>query len=391
VARGEIDRQQPSRLMDVFRPAAEGSAADEGDLRLSWRVISALAGIWTFVAVAFFIAWLPDAKYTKEPWPSEALWLGPNYLLWLLISPIVLRLSNAYPISGDARARYVPIHGLAAFTLSAVHLLVFLVLQRATNPWYHYHLRSLWVGLRDSSFYRIATGIVTYGVLLFAFSVEAANRRARRDERRSNMLQRELAEAELRALRMQIHPHFLFNALHSISSLVYDAPSEALAMMSRLGEFLRATLDKGAAPQVTLSEELRYAALYLEIEKVRFGDRLQISIAAAPEALDMETPTLILQPLIENAIRHGLGCSMGVVELSIAAERLQERLYITLTNREADPAPRRTVPHPLPGLGLANTRDRLETAYGSLAALEFSVPAPGAFKVTMCWPAHRGA
>ena len=197
----------------------------------------------------------------------------------------------------------------------------------------------------------------SYLAAAFALSQEA--------ERRGLELQVMAREAELRALRAQIDPHFLFNSLQSISALTTVDAAAARRMCLLLAEFLRETLALGARERIPLAGELALARKFLEVEKVRFGDRLQVEIDAAPGTEDCEVPPLVLQPLIENAVTHGIAHVLEGGVVRISAERRMTTLGITVDNPcDADrPLGRGT------GLGLRNVRERLESEYGDDALL----------------------
>jgi sensor histidine kinase YesM len=185
-------------------------------------------------------------------------------------------------------------------------------------------------------------------------------------------------EAELRALRAQLNPHFLFNSLNSINALVGGDPEGARRMCEGLGDFLRKTLQIGARESVTLGEELALVDRYLAIEQVRFGDRLQVERAIDPRALECALPPLLLQPLAENAVKHGVAGRIEGGTVRIAADVCDERLVVVLENPVDDTAPAREGE----GLGLDNVRRRLEVLGGRDASLVVTRP-DGRFRVTL--------
>jgi len=377
----------PLARLQTGRRAQTRPDTPAGGRRWSIGLFLAMAGAWSFVALAFFASWLPEAEPGGPSWVSEAIWYGDTYFLWFLLSPLVFFLSKAIPVRGEEVVRNLSIHLVAAIVLAMAHALIFISTDRLLDPDAHLRYPSLAVALKDNFIYRSLTGTVTYGVVLFVFATDAAHRQARLEAHRFDELQRQLAEAQLQTLRMQIQPHFLFNTLHSISALIYESPAQALTMVSRLGDFLRATLERGAVQTVRFEDELRFAELYLDIEKVRFGDRMRITIEVAPEVLGAETPTLILQPLIENAVRHGVAPAMGRVDLAVEAASRGGNLVISLRNCEpgADPARPRSAPGG-GGLGLHNTHARLRRMYGDAASLRCEAPTPGSFEATLQMP-----
>jgi two-component system LytT family sensor kinase len=187
-------------------------------------------------------------------------------------------------------------------------------------------------------------------------------------------LQHELVEAKLAALRMQLNPHFLFNTLHAVSALIHENPDAADRVLVRLSELLRLTLDQSRPQEVALSEEIAFLEGYLEIEQTRFSDRLQIERNVEPETSDALVPFLILQPLVENAIRHGIEPREGIGRLSIRASRSNGTLQLRVTDNGGGLTGGAV--RPGEGIGLSNTRSRLRHLYGENYRLEL-VPAEG--------------
>jgi len=199
--------------------------------------------------------------------------------------------------------------------------------------------------------------------------------RYRERELEAAELQRELVEARLEALRMQLNPHFLFNTLHAISAMIHENPETADRMIARLSELLRLTLDGSKAQEVPLSQELEFLDRYLEIEQARFSDRLKIEKLVQPEVLTALVPYLILQPLVENAIRHGIEPREELGQISIRASHNNGMLQLCVSDNgpglsENQPAAWRE------GIGLSNTRSRLRHLHGENGRLELA-SAPG--------------
>jgi two-component sensor histidine kinase len=213
---------------------------------------------------------------------------------------------------------------------------------------------------------------------------EADAKRAEQAEAEAARAEADAARAEAAALRLQLNPHFLFNALNSISSLVtLGRKDEAETMIQALGEFLRASLHADPMADVSLGEELETVDAYLDIESVRFGDRLQVAVEVAPGLSEAQVPNFILQPLVENAIKHGVAAARGPASLNVSATETAEALVLTVVNtREAGSAaeePTGTGPSTRlrTGIGIANIRQRLAIRYGSGASLETGPVANG--------------
>ncbi len=217
--------------------------------------------------------------------------------------------------------------------------------------------------------------------------VQAFNqfRRTQERERKAAELEARLAQAKLQALRMQLHPHFLFNTLNAISTLVHKDPHAADEMIVNLSELLRAALDTTNDQEVSLRRELEFLDRYLEIQQVRFGDRLRVEKLVDAAALDGKVPTLILQPLVENAIKHGIEPQTNSGLIEIGAWRREDRLRLRVHNNGV---PIRAVARESMGIGLANTKARLEELYGSGGQILLTSGADGGFTVEMEIPYH---
>jgi LytS/YehU family sensor histidine kinase len=243
--------------------------------------------------------------------------------------------------------------------------------------------------------YDLHGGIIRYWAVIGLQALFRSNREARRRERdaleleiQSSQLAEELISSQLSALKMQLHPHFLFNTLSAIVVLVRQGKGrEAETMLSRLSDLLRHTLDDVETQEVPLWRELEFLRIYLSIEQVRFEDRLRVRIDAGPEVSDALVPHMALQPLVENAVRHGLGQSEEPVLIHVGVSSVNGHLTLTVT----DDGP--GCPTPVfeeKGIGLTNTRNRLKRLYGSEATLSMESRVPRGVQVTMTLPYRTG-
>jgi two-component system, LytTR family, sensor kinase len=201
---------------------------------------------------------------------------------------------------------------------------------------------------------------------------------------RSMDLERQLAVSRLEALRMQLHPHFLFNTLHAVAGLTIEDPPTARRMVIALGDLLRNTLKQSGGQMRTLAEELDYSDLYLGIEKLRLGDRLALNYEIEPPAARALVPQFLLQPLFENAIRHGVSHLTGPCEVRFSALRKLDTLEITICNE----GPKRDISQGLPrfGVGLTNTVDRLRIQYGDRHTFKYSDRPEGGAQIEISIP-----
>jgi len=224
----------------------------------------------------------------------------------------------------------------------------------------------------------------TYVPIIVAGHAVSYYQRFRARELRSSQLEVQLATAHLAALKSQLQPHFLFNTLHSITALMHTDVRAADSMMARLSDLLRMSLDS-SAQITTLSHELEFVGGYLEIEKIRFSDRLKVVLDIAPDTLDAEVPHLLLQPLVENAVRHGVSRLSSQGEIRISASHDEQNLHLYITDN--GPGLAEFPDHPArEGIGLSATRERLRTLYGEDQSIEIKNAPEGGVEVHLKLP-----
>jgi len=321
---------------------------------------------------------------SREPatWRS-LLWEGGDWLLYALLTPAVFWFARRYPLTRGEIARRVPIHLAAAVLLCAGWAAGGILLSGAlfgSTPYGG--------GVVGWFFTSLPFGVAVYFAVL---GVEHAVRyfvEARERETQAARLSAQLAEARLGALRTQMQPHFLFNSLNAITVIVRDRDTAtATRMLEQLGEMLRRVMRSDRPQEVTLAEELDFVRRYLAIEQVRFSDRLQPAFDVDPAALDAAVPEFLLQPLVENALRHGLAKRVTATLLRIDARREGEDLVVSVT--DDGPGPESGEAEPAEGVGLGNTRERLATLYGGRATLTLARTPPGGARATVRLP-YRG-
>ena len=318
-------------------------------------------------------------EYGSDPWPFLSFDL-PNWLLWLAFSPAILWSARRWPLQ-----RSTPVHAaallIAVVVLSVVHTTGFTL-----------YLRFV-AGASPRPFVRETAGLLSWrlGLSVFVFAIMLAATflldaaaRARASAVAAERATADATNARLHALQMQIQPHFLFNALNTVAMLARSQnPERAADMITRLAELLRELVVDAPAARVSLREELNFVERYLSIERARYGERLRITVNAPQDALEVRIPRLLIQPLVENAVRHGLSGSASSGAIDIAAARTERWLTVQVSNDGA--APQRDPVAPLEGVGLGNTRSRLRTLYGDAFELGFTTAAGGT-TVTMRIP-----
>lgn len=298
-----------------------------------------------------------------------------SWYVWAALAPVVIWAARRWRLEAGLWVRRLPLHlvlnAALAVTAVAVYLFVRPLLGLPSR-------RSFMLELLASA----NVHLVTYWGLVGLVHAVDYYRRARERELKAAELAAQLAGARLDALRMQLHPHFLFNTMHAIASLVREDPAAAEDMLAELAELLRTILDHPPAHERPLREELAFIDRYVAIQQVRFGDRLEVRRAVDPDVLDALVPVLILQPLVENAIEHGIARRRAGGVLELSAERREGALVL----RVADDGPGLDAAKPAQGLGLENTGSRLTQLYGEAARLVLQRRAGGGAEVTMSLP-----
>jgi two-component system LytT family sensor kinase len=293
-----------------------------------------------------------------------------TWLPWALATPFVIRLARRFPV---IRMRAVPtaaVH-LAAFAIiSLIAAAWSALLQILFNPWGHPQPLSPFLDVwRTWLMYQVLTFLFVYVLILTITYVVDSRESMARQRTETARLNEELSRAQLAALRRQMEPHFMFNTLNSIAGLVRDHRDDAaVSMIVGLSEFLRRASEDSHRSQVTLEEEVAYLKRYLDIQKVRFGDRLQVSVDIPAELLQAQVPNLLLQPLVENAIKHGIGKRLAGGTIRVAGARRNGSLCLSVCNDGPGlPADWQATHN---GIGIDNLRTRLQILHGGESELQ---------------------
>ena len=325
---------------------------------LAW-LIPASVGLLQMVAANL----LRGTLGAEWPW---ALLQIPRWLTWVPLTPIVFYAAERFPFQRDRLARSAWTHlGIAlliALVIEVLWLQISFVIQGYLEPAALARMQSNRAEVYSVAVLsRLLGDAFIYAAVLGVATTLGYHRRLRERELRAAQLEAQLALAQVQALKMQVHPHFLFNTLHAVTVLIREDPAAATRVVTRLGDLLRLTLSRATTAQVSFRRELEILTLYLEIERTRFHDRLEITYDVQPATLGALVPDLILQPLVENAIRHGVSPNAGTGRLEVRSRHDGDWLCVEIRDNGAGLAGEHVRPD---GIGLTTTRARLERLYG---------------------------
>ncbi|HZT59761.1 MAG TPA: histidine kinase [Pyrinomonadaceae bacterium] len=365
-----------------------------------WRLWLAVLVGWILLGLTFtFNYYLFSDHYVaifqRAPTLQQMLvWELPYWLLWALLTPAVFRLTRRFPLERGRLLRNSLVHTSACVALSLAHRAVYLLAGWLLHVAVYRELGSFSSVFNFLFFFNLPTGFMSYATVLLVSYLVDYYRRHREEELKISRLEADLArtqlevtQAQLQALKTQLQPHFLFNTLNSISTLLDEDAEAADEMLARLGDFLRLTLENSGAQEVTLQEELEFLRCYLEIERVRFQDRLAVRMEIEPETLEARVPNLILQPIVENAIRHGIVARAGAGSIEISSRRDDGRLKLRVKDDGPGLKPNAAKGgESRHGLGFALTRARLERLYDARQNLCISDAPEGGLQVVVELP-----
>jgi len=353
-------------------------------LSAKWALIF---GGWTliglFYALQIYLIYARNMQSARwgQVVPAALLF----WYIWAGLSPLILRLGRAFRFESRVWVRGLIVHMVCGIGIALAHdgllLLGVSLYEAASGKGFMFFQRLPGVFL---SIY-VTAGIIIYWMITFGGQVIDYNKRLREGELRESRLQSQLAIAELEALRMQLHPHFLFNTLHAISALVGKNPEAADRMIARLSDLLRMSLEGAGAQEVLLGEELEFLEGYLDIQKTRFEDRLNVIMEIDSGVLGSVVPSMILQPLVENALKHGIAGRAAGGKVTIAARR--EDCWLKVQIRDDGPGLGSADPGSIKfGVGLSNTSARLKQLYGGNHRFELKSDPEGGLVVEIDLP-----
>lgn len=307
---------------------------------------------WTLIGFIFALPSLSGAGWRLPLLSSLAQWWT-----WGLVAPLIFAVDRRLPFSGKQLARRVAAHLLASIAFTVVYFCLYTAFRAALGvlPWSALGISKLFaMGMLGWYLW----SWLIYCVIVGALQAYRYYERYLLSELRLERLERSFSQARLNALRMQLDPHFLFNALNTISSQVERDPKLTRRMIEHLGDLLRMSLETKDRQEVPLSEELAFLDHYLAIQKIRFGDKLKVEIAVTAEVRHALVPSLMVQPLVENAIRHGISRRAAGGTVTVTARAAEGRLRILVADDGVGLPPGWTL-EVSAGVGLAVTRDRI--------------------------------
>lgn len=346
------------------------------------RSLALLLLLWTLIGLSFASQFYLSSARSGNPisWAEALSYAMADWYVWALLSFIPLQLSKRFPLERIRWSNNLLIHLTASLATALLYAFLRAAIAQA----------QIWSIGDYASFAEVVQPLLfkTYHFNLIVYCVIAAIAHAIRyyqkfnqHERAAIDLERRLTEARLLALQNQLNPHFLFNAMHSISALMHQDVDAADSMLARLSELLRLTLKNDKSQTIPLADELQMLERYLDIERIRFGDRLTTEFQIDPAALPLHVPCLILQPLVENALKHGIAPYARPGKVTISATLADDQLTLQVTDNGGGLSPDRRE-----GIGLTNTQTRLAELYGEQQTFTIAPHPNSGTQVTITLP-----
>ena len=344
----------------------------------------AIFGVWTLFALFFTSMFAFQNQLSKEPLPIWRIlsWQLVSGYIWFALSPAILFLAKRFPFEEGKWKISLPIHVVTGILTALVQLALdaFILTKMGYPPGREFpnFLEAYKVFLLVN----VHLSILIYFGVVGIWSAYNYYQKYRERELRNSQLEARLAQSRLQVLKMQLHPHFLFNTLNAISELVHRDPDAADHMLTDLSDLLRMSFENLEVQEISLKQELEFLNKYLEIEQMRFQDRLKVEMDIAPDTLDASVPNMILQPLVENAIKHGISPKAEGGRIDIESVRSNGHLLISVSDNGLG-VPSGDVSNVTEGVGLSNTRRRLKHLYGDGHRFVLDSSAESGLKVSL--------
>ena len=337
------------------------SVASRGPVT-KWLIIF---GVWTLIGLFFASQFALQNQLSESPVPFWRIlsWQLASGYAWFLASPFILWLSKRYPFEDGRWKASVPIHIVASIVVSLAILTIDTYVLPKLGYLARFNLTSFWETYKILFFVNFHFAIAIYWGVVAIHQAILYYRKYRERDLKTSQLEARLASSRLQVLKMQLHPHFLFNTLNAISELVHCDPDTADRMLTDLSDLLRMSFESLEVQEIPLKQELEFLRKYLEIERTRFHDRLEVKMDIGPDTLDASVPNMILQPLVENAIKHGISPKAEGGHINIEAWRKNGHLHLSVSD-DGVGVNSGGVKAFTEGVGLSNTRRRLKHMYG---------------------------
>jgi len=360
----------------------------ERNLWLKW---AAIIGVWAFIGVVYTAPIYIEVR--AEGMVHSAFkvftWGILTWVAWAPFEPAIVWFARHFSLVGGAWKRSLPVHIPAFLISSALHSAAAVAIVLTVKPWDNMGPTTFWPRFLSRMQSSFAGDLLVYGGIVGVCYAIDYYRKFREREFVATQLEAQLAQAQLDSLRMQLHPHFLFNTLNGIVSLVRDHKNDAaVSMLVGLSDLLRHALEHSDRQEVELNEEINFIKLYLSIQQMRFSDRLQVDFDIDPATSKALVPNLLLQPLLENALRHGIGRSADAGAIRVSSKRENGSLLITVSDNGAG------LRHDWQlktgsGIGLANTAARLQQLYGENHRFDIHNRDGGGVEVEIVMPMRK--
>ncbi len=351
----------------IQTPESSSTEIQQPSKRCRGVAAAFVIGLWTLPALLY-----ASQSYLGEidsdhglSWWRLASWQLMIYYVWAALTPLIIHLGRRFPIEQLRRARNLIAHIFFGSLASLLHIASYTLLTRAFDIYPHWRIPRPFDQFIHFIGMYFHLDFLTYVAILGVGFAMDYYRKYRQRELQASELKAQLARAQLETLRAQLHPHFLFNTLNSIVGLIRNNENRAaIRMTTGLSELLRRALDRADRQEISLGDEIEFVNRYLDIQQMRFSDRLQTEVEIAEDALEARVPSLILQPLVENAVHHGIAARDAAGSVKLSAARSNGRLEIHVYN-DGPQLPVGWRMEECRGIGLANTRARLNQLYGT--------------------------
>jgi two-component sensor histidine kinase len=343
--------------------------------------------VWTLVAFFFASQFAVQNQHSQNPGPfwRILMWQLFSGYVWFALSPIILWLGGKFPFDGKHWKLSLPAHLAFSLLIALVQLSIDAYVLPKLGYLRNFQTGSYFETYKIFLLINMHFSVAIYWGVLTIHQAIKYYRKYKERELTTSQLEARLAQSRLQVLKMQLHPHFLFNTLNAISELIYKDPESADRMIMNLSDLLRMSFESLEVQEIPLKQELEFLEKYLEIEQMRFHDRLRVEMQIAPETLEASVPNMVLQPLVENAIKHGIAPRSSGGRIDIEATRSNGDLKISVVD-DGLGVPFGDVENMADGVGLSNTKRRLRHLYGEGHRFELGVRGKSGLRVDLTIP-----